>query len=112
MEPGSLTPGQLFTGCLRHTHQVSTKKTNGHLMAHSIVVNRDWKYAYPRELMKIREFGVEIWVCSKCRWTRPYPHLVRKGEDSRECLLKEFAGHVCADHPPAKIPRTFNSGGM
>lgn len=46
MEPGPLTPDPLFSGCLRHTHQVSTNKTSGHLMAHSTLVNRDCKYAY------------------------------------------------------------------
>jgi hypothetical protein len=35
MEPGAYAPKQRFPSRLRHTHQVSAKKTSGHLMTHS-----------------------------------------------------------------------------
>ena len=46
LENGSFTPDPLFSGRLRHTHQVSTNKTSGHFIAHSTAVNRDWMDAY------------------------------------------------------------------
>ena len=55
-----------------------------------------------RELMGTREYGVQVWLCSNCGWARPYPRLVTRGEDSLDCLQKEFAQHVCADHPPER----------
>lgn len=52
-----------------------------------------------RELIDTRENGVQVWVCSNCGWSRPYPRLVPRVGDSRDGLLKEFIHHVCADYP-------------
>src|SRR5581483_4519236 len=46
LEHGCLTSDPLISGCLKHTHQVPTKKTSGHFMAHSTAVNWGWTYAY------------------------------------------------------------------
>ncbi len=47
LEPGSLTPDPLFSGCLRHTHQVSTNKNKWTPHGHTLhLVNRDSAYAY------------------------------------------------------------------
>src|ERR1700735_828649 len=52
LEPGFLTPDPLFSGCIRHTHQASTKTTGGHLMTYSTAVNRDSMDAYERRTMR------------------------------------------------------------
>ena len=57
-----------------------------------------------RELRETRENGIQVRVCSKCGWKRPYPRLDTKGEDSGDALLKEFVRHVCADFPRKTAP--------
>ena len=54
-----------------------------------------------RELIDTRENGEQVWICSNCGWSRPYPEVPRV-EDSRDGLLKEFIHHVCADYPSEK----------
>ena len=53
-----------------------------------------------RELIEKREYGVQIWVCSNCRWAHAYRRPAKMGEDSRESAAQKFVLHVCADHPP------------
>ena len=82
MEHGSLTANPLFSGSLRHTHQVSTIETSGHFMARSTAVNRDWQDAYGQGIELGRGEASAGSGCAGC-W-RCDPHRA-SGSSSDQC---------------------------
>ena len=66
---------------------------------------------YMRQMIWIKTLHVETWACSECAWTfNPTgpplgPGLDEMKQNYERQRDKEYASHVCAEHPKARGAR-------